>query len=133
NIFAKFSSHLSQGNVVEIFGTISLREDEEAKIIADEIRTVDKNAVPKPEPKPSRPQDNNEPVRLYLRIDNRESELYRRSRQVTDIFDGRTPVVYYLPDTKKSFIAPDSMWVSLNDVMINELKRRLGNENVAVK
>ena len=133
NVFAKSGVHLSQGNVIEIFGTISVREDEEPKIIADEIRTVDKNFVPKPEPDTSKPVDKNKPVRLYLRVDNLESELYKRARQVTDIFEGRTPVIYYLTDTKKSFIAPDSMWVSLNDVMIDELKRRLGNENVAVK
>ena len=66
-------------------------------------------------------------------MDNLESESYKRARQVTDIFEGRTPVIYYLNDTKKSFIAPDTMWVSLNDVMINELKRRLGEENVVVK
>ncbi|MCR5652733.1 MAG: DNA polymerase III subunit alpha, partial [Ruminococcus sp.] len=132
-VFSKHGVLLSQGSVIEVFGTVSVREDEEPKIIADEIRPVDKNFVPKTESVSEKPQNRSKSQRLYLRIDNLEGELYRRARQVTDIFDGRTPVVFYLTDTKKSFIAPESMWVSLNDVMIDELKRRLGDSNVAVK
>ncbi len=133
NIFAKSGSLLSQGNVVEIFGTVSVREDEDPKIIADEIRAVDKNAIPKPKRESAPKRDASKPVRLYLRVDNLESATYKKAKQIIDIFDGRTPVVFFLTDTKKSFIAPDSMWVSLNEVMINELKRRLGDENVVVK
>ena len=132
NVFAKFGALLSQGNVVEIFGTLNFREDEEPKIIADEIREVDKNAQP-PKDSPKAQIPSRKPPKLYIRVDNLESESYKRARQVTDIFEGRTPVIYYLNDTKKSFMAPDTMWVSLNDVMINELKRRLGEENVVVK
>ena len=129
NVYAKCGSKLGQGSVVEIFGTVSLREDEDPKIIVNEARFVDKNSVPKQVAKPR----SDKPLRLYLRLDNLDGELYRRAFQVLDIFEGRTPVVFYLTDNKKSFIAPEKMWVSLNDVMINELRRRLGDENVVIK
>ena len=71
---------------------------------------------------------------LYLRLKNMECEEYERARQVLDIFDeGRSPVVFVLSDTGKRLRAPAQMWVDLNDVMISELKRRIGEENVAVK
>ena len=131
NVFVKCGAHLSEGSVVEIFGNISSREDEEPKIIANEIRPVDKNAVPQSPPK-SAPVKKDKPVRLYLRLDNVESEKYRRAFQVLDIFEGNTPVVFRLTDTNKTLMAPRTMWVSLNDVMIDELKRRLGEENVVI-
>ena len=59
--------------------------------------------------------------------------MYYRAKRVTDIFDGRTPVIFYLTNSKRKVKAPLNMWVSLNDVMIKELKHQLGDENVAVK
>nr|WP_316611908.1 hypothetical protein [uncultured Ruminococcus sp.] len=47
--------------------------------------------------------------------------------------DGRTPVIFYLADTKRQVKAPANMWVSLNEVMIRELKYQLGEKNVIVK
>lgn len=130
NVYAKCGGLLSQGAVVEIFGTVSLREDEEPKILAGEIRPVDRHSAAQPQPKPEK---SSKPPKLYIRLDNLDGEKYKKAYQIIDIFEGRTPVVFYLTDTKKSFIAPDKLWVSLNDVMINELKRRLGDENVVVK
>ena len=48
-------------------------------------------------------------------------------------FDGRTPVIFYLTDTKRKVKAPSSMWVDINPVMIKELKYQLGDENVVAK
>ncbi len=128
DVFSKCGGILSRGSVVEIFGTVSLKEDEEPKIICNEIRKVDKNSVPKPTQRKS-----DKPPKLYIRIDNLDGELYKKALRVIDIFDGRTPVIFYLTDSGKKLIAPDKMWVSLNDVMINELKHQLGGENVVVK
>ena len=71
-------------------------------------------------------------MKLYLRIDNLNSELYEKAVRVIDIFEGNTPVVFYLTETEKSLVAPRNMWVSLNDVMLKELKFQLGEDNVAV-
>ena len=132
NIFSKCGALLSQGNVVEILGSVSVKEDEDSKIICDDIRKVDKNNIKansQPEPK----RDPNKPVKLYLRIDNLDGEMYKKAFRVLDIFEGRTPVVFALTDTGQHFIAPEKMWVSLNDVMIEELKYQLGEDNVVVK
>ncbi len=132
DVFSKFAPLLSQGSIVEMFATVSLKEDEEPKIICNEIRKVDKNSVPKPQT-PKAPVKSNKPPKLYLRIDKLDSELYNKAFRVIDIFGGRTPVVFYLTESNKKLIAPDKMWVSLNDVMIKELKYQLGDENVVVK
>ncbi len=132
NVFSKCGAFLAQGNVVEVFGSVSVREDEEPKILANEIRPVVKGEKPAKAPEP-KPQPKKQPPRLYLRIDALQSELYRKAVRVTDIFEGSTPVVFYLTESKKSMIAPRNMWVSLNDVMLKELRHQLGDENVVVK
>ncbi len=133
DVYSRCGGLLAQGNVVEIFGTVNLKEDEEPKIICNEIRTVDKNSVPeKSADNAPRKQPSNKPPKLFIRIDNLESELYKKAFRVLDIFEGRTPVVFYLTDTNKKLIAPETMWVSLNEVMIQELKHQLGDENVVV-
>lgn len=73
------------------------------------------------------------PAALYIRLDNLESESFNKAKRVLEIFDGRTPVIFYLTDTKKTLKAPMNLWVDLNDVMIKELKYQLGEENIVAK
>ena len=77
--------------------------------------------------------DTQKPSALYLRIDDLNTDKYNRAKRVLDIFDGRTPVIFYLTDTKRKVKAPSSMWVDINPVMIKELKYQLGDENVVAK
>ena len=55
---------------------------------------------------------------------------YLRALQVTDIFDGSTPLYIYFTDSKTLWTTPARMHVSPNPVMIAELERRLGSSNV---
>ena len=153
NVYERCSIHLIEGNVVVVKGALDFRENQAPKIICD---TVDKarpneecestpQSAQKPEQniKPSNqsfstPQQSGSvipknPTALYIKIDDLNTELYRRAKRVIDIFDGRTPVIFYLADTKRQVKAPANMWVSLNEVMIRELKYQLGEKNVVVK
>ncbi len=132
NIYNQAGSLLLQGSAVIIRGRLSYREDEEPKLICESIERARTNAECQNAPA-SKPQQPQKPPKLYLRIDSLYSDLYRRAKRVTDIFEGSTPVIFYLTDEKKQVRAPSNMWVSLNDVMINELKYQLGESNVVVK
>lgn len=138
--FSKFGAYLSKSSIIEVFGTVSGREEdgEEIKIIANEIRPATKE-IPRNIPRNvvnNIPEKNNrlrKPPKLYLRIDNLDTELYRKAFRVLTIFEGRTPVIFRLTETGKTLVAPQNMWVDLNDVMVKELKYQLGDENVVVK
>lgn len=134
NIYEKFAVHLSEGRVLLIRGALNFKENEEPKLIVDSIdraRTNEeaKNYVPSAD----RSALPFKPAALYLRIDDLNSPLYERARRVLDIFDGTTPVIFYLTASKRKVKAPSSMWVSLNEVMVRELRYQLGDKNVAVK
>jgi DNA polymerase-3 subunit alpha len=130
--YSKYGNLLGQSNVVEIHGTISIREDEEPKIICNEVLKIPENRKPIIKENSPTKSNKNTPPKLYLRIDNLDTTLYKKAVRVIDIFQGNTPVVLFLTDTQKRLIAPKNMWVSLNDVMIQELKYQLGDSNVVV-
>lgn len=136
--YSKYGGLLGRSNTVEIHGTISLKEDEEPKIICNQVlkipddRKPRKNVVNREPENHSKENIKNKPPKLFIRIDNLNTELYKKAVRVLNIFEGGTPVVFYLTDTQKRLIAPNTMWVSLNDVMIEELKYQLGNDNVVI-
>lgn len=145
NVYEKSTILLNENTPVIIKGSLNFKEDEEPKIISDSIAKAFNNDECKNMPPTNAEKrraegantvaynKNTAPQALYLRIDDLNTDMYYRAKRVTDIFDGRTPVIFYLTNSKRKVKAPLNMWVSLNDVMIKELKHQLGDENVAVK
>ena len=146
NVYEKYSAFLGSGGALLFRGSVNLKENEEPKIICDSVALARTNEECKDNPnvinnagtlQNYQPQIRNNnvqrPAALYLRIDDLNTDKYIRAKRVLDIFDGRTPVIFYLTDTKRKVKAPSSMWVDINPVMIKELKYQLGDENVVVK
>ena len=147
NVYEKYSALLGAGGALLFRGTVNLKENEEPKIICDSIASARTNedcknnlvAIKNTEHFSQNYQmqavknDTQKPSALYLRIDDLNTDKYNRAKRVLDIFDGRTPVIFYLTDTKRKVKAPSSMWVDINPVMIKELKYQLGDENVVAK
>lgn len=132
NVYEKFGALLNEGSVVVLRGSLNFKENEEPKLICDTAEQARNNEecramgrIPQRQVK--------QPQALYLRIDDLNTDLYRRAKRVLDIFEGNTPVIFYLTASNRKVKAPRSMWTQLNDVMIGELKYQLGANNVAVK
>ena len=53
--------------------------------------------------------------------------------QYLAIFDGTTPLYVFCEDTQKLKAAPAGRWVDVNPVLLRELKKLLGEKNVAVR
>ena len=145
NVYERFGLYLGETSAVILRGTLNYKENEEPKLLcdaADKARTNEECkdyrpfAPQAPTPPQSRPPQTaapQTPQALYLRIDDLNTPLYEKARRVLDIFDGRTPVIFYLTQVNRKVKAPSNMWVSLNDVMLRELRHQLGEHNVAVK
>lgn len=142
---------VSDGNIVRIVGTVSINEDENPKILCNEIilaekvaeaiknnsYTVGRESSRRENTKMQKQSESqniytNRQHILYLKIDNLESETYKRVKNLLEIFDGSSQVIFKLSDTGQKFRAPRSLWVMLNEPLINELKYVLGEENVFV-
>lgn len=148
NIYEKCAMLLNDSNALIIRGHLNFKENEEPKIICDSLekaRTNEecKNYRGNRSATPNYTADNlntssscarpNIPKALYLRIDDLNTELYYKAKRILDIFEGNTPVIFYLTNTNRKVKAPANMWVSLNEVMVKELKFQLGNSNVVAK
>lgn len=139
---AEYGTFFLEGNVLDILASVSLREDEEPKLLCNQAKLATKEPPQKAEEAGQAPQTNmpaGQPQAqrtvpaLYLRVKNLHCREYEQAKQVLDIFDGRNPVIFVLTEEKRQVRAPANMWVDLNDVMVRELKARLGEHNVGIK
>ena len=142
NVYEKYGMYLNDGNAVIIRGSLNFKENEEPKILCDTIDKARTNEECKNirlnQSVSDRAHNNSTTGKphitaLYIKIDDLNTDKYYRAKRVLDIFEGNTPVIFYLSNSKRQVKAPTSMWVSLNDVMIKELNFQLGDKNVATK
>ncbi len=139
----EYGSLFYAGSVISVQGTLSMREDEDAKILVNTAQRVEKHeSKGKNSVKPtydsvssaSRSQQTTGNVAgLYLKVDTNGGELFECAKNLVSIFEGNTPVYFYLNQDAKLLRAPRDLWVDLNDVLLKELKHRLGEENVKLK
>ena len=123
---------LQENAVVVIEGKLSVREDEPAKLMAETVTPIDRYDPARPDgyrPDPLREA----PKRLYLRLPSRKGMVYQKVVNLLEIFDGDMPVVLYLEDEKKKLAAPRRLYTSGHPLLMQELGRLLGTENVATK
>ena len=146
-VLAEFGSLLYEGSVICVDGTVNLKEDEDAKVLLNRVSKIpskeDVAAVSvtrtsdfsyrKPDNPPHKPETKGKVSTLYLKVSNMETQQFRKAKNLLGIFDGQTPVVFYLTDTKKQLMAPQSLWADVNDVLIRELKKVLGEDSVKLK
>ncbi|HPD00054.1 MAG TPA: DNA polymerase III subunit alpha [Acetivibrio sp.] len=117
SIFEKYSKLIEIENIVLISGRISIKEEEQPKIICEEVSPLRKTVSHK----------------LYLKVNNdADSELMETVFCILKFFGGNTPVCMYDEHQKKVKVMERDYWVSLNDVVLDELKTVLGDENVRV-
>ena len=148
NVFDEYGLYFREGNIIDVVATVNIREDEDPKIICNKVKLVTKDTKPEPlktyadyrnnreqvkAPTANRPVNPQKPKTLYIRIDNLESKSFIKAKRLLEIFEGRTPVVFYLTDTNKKLQAPQNLWVDLNSVLVNELKKQLGDDNIVAK
>ncbi len=137
----EYSTLIREGRVVLAECSVSVREDEDTKLLCNRIYEAPKteaeisafSLMNGSERRQSRTARGGGKSGLYIRLPSMECEEYIRAKQILDIFDGSTPVYMYFNDSGKLMLAPRNMWTDINDVMLNELKRRIGEKNVALK
>lgn len=126
NVLDKYKFIIADENIIVVDGTISIKNDNDVKIIANNIFLADEyekqnNIATK---------SNIKRKGLYLKIATKECRQMRKSQLLLEIFAGGTPVYIYFEDIKKLLVAPRSMWTDVNPTMLKELKNILGEKNV---
>ncbi len=116
-IFLKESALLQEDSAIIVTGRLSLKEDEEPKIIAEKIESL----------------PNKMDKSLYLRVDNIEDkELIKEIKKVINQYPGYTYVYYFDGKSKKVFAPQKIETVELCEELLEELVDIIGEENVRV-
>lgn len=122
NVFDKFNYLLTTGNIIILHGTVSHNDNDSVSIITDSVEPLPKELPKTNENKSSKAKG------LYLRFDNASSPQVAICKNLISIFDdGSTQSYLYFSDKKEysRFVVCDA-----NEVLIRELKKILGNDNV---
>ncbi len=125
SVLKRYSELFVEENIVLINGRISLKEEEEPKIICNEVMPIQGTVA----------KNNRKPEKLYLKLTGTEDDRFMDSLfALLRFFCGSTQVVLY--DSMKKGYKPLGMdcGVDLRHTgLLKELKERLGQDNVKTK
>lgn len=114
-------------SAVVVSGKISIREDEPPKLLCNRAEPLAQNQMGE---NGAMAEAKTERHGLFLRVPSQSSKAFRRAENVLAVFDGTFPLYVYFEDKHKLTRAPQKLWVSVNDVLLDELRGILGKENV---
>ncbi len=135
NTLEKYNQLLLQGNVITVFGTLSIEEEKDAKVLANAISGPPKKETALSDNKSQQTEEvktkNNKRRGLFLRFKSRDDENIVKAKNVTAIFDGQYPLYFYYMDEKKYELQSRNLFVDVNKTMLEEIRRIIGEGNVA--
>ena len=132
-VLADCRSALQENAVVVINGRVSVKEEENAKLVAEKIMPIAAYSPAAPgaasRPAPAKTARKG----MYLKVPGRDSAEFAKVENLLSIFEGPLPVYIYFEDRKQLTLAPRNLWSMEHELLTCELKRILGDGNVAFK
>lgn len=123
-IYEKFRNLLEEDKIVFLSGRMNVKEDDDVKIIADNIREIGEY------------EDMNDPrykdKKIYVKVESMDPNIIKTIKSLLSDHRGSAPILIYSEEDKKVFKHGD-LKAKPEDKFINKLSSILGNENVKVK
>ena len=135
NVLSQYGGYLKENEPVVIVGRLSLRDEKDAQIVINRVRPMSDftgGEVPEEEKTPAPPREKPPVVlgkTLYLRLPTEQGLLFKKVRAMLQMFPGQEKVVLYFADTK----VRRGTVCSLDSLLLQELEKVLGKENVVCK
>ncbi len=115
-IYAQISSYLIKDSVIFVKGRLSLEEDEDNRVIAESIQSID---------------DLEEIKKVYVKIDDfKNSQKVHLVENLTKPY-GNAKLYFYDEKTKKVMVK-DNMNIDYSDEIISRIKALVGDDNVKI-
>lgn len=121
-VYEKYKDILIQDTIVLVKGRISQKEEEDAKVICDSVEPLKKYTGKK----------------LYIKINtDLQPEIIKKLKKVLVEYKGAQPVILVneanCNGKGRALEADRSIWVEINDKLLNDLKEVAGSDCVVVK
>ena len=130
-VLADCRSALQDNAVVVINGRVSVKEEENAKLVAEKIVPIEEYSANGSAPQPA--QEKAARKGMYLKVPSRSCAQFAKVENLLSIFEGPLPVYIYFEDQKQLTLAPRNLWSMEHELLTSELKRILGDGSVAFK
>ena len=151
-IYSRFGDILKPEAVVVVQGKLSLREEEEPKVLCDQVTAVEtarekglppvpsgkgktpvfasmmSPSVPSPDPAASKQPSGRKG--LFIRLPSKDAPVFSKVMNLISILEGETPVYFRFVDTGKMLMAPRSLFTQVCPVLLSELARLVGEDSV---
>ena len=149
NALTASGMYLHEDSLVLAHGRVSAREDEEPKLVCDEVFPLTEAGVGeylaqracrgsgrpprRPGEPPAPPRTEEKPRTLYLRVPGLESPAFAQACAIMAAYPGHSPVILLAQDTGRKMRLRQERWVAPVDEMMSRLKTALRPENVVLK
>ena len=149
NALTASGMYLHEDSLVLAHGRVSAREDEEPKLVCDEVFPLTEAGVGeylaqrarrgigrpprRPGEPPAPPRTEEKPRTLYLRVPGLESPAFAQACAIMAAYPGQSPVILLAQDTGRKMRLRQERWVAPVDEMMSRLKTALRPENVVLK
>ncbi|MCC8160635.1 MAG: DNA polymerase III subunit alpha [Oscillospiraceae bacterium] len=121
-VFTEFSPILQEDNLVAVSARLSVREDEEPKLLMQSVQILDEALSSKKEPE-----------RLYIRLETRNEETLKTVYESLAPYQGDMEVRLFFKDTKKMAAVPRRLWFNGTQNALYDIKTIFGDDNVRIK
>lgn len=122
NMYEKYGQLMNIDSTVLIKGKININEEQTSSIICESIIDLSK----------FKNKNSNEKNSLEIRIPEMTNPIIDRVKDILIKHSGQTPVVLFVENINKKFKSSRSLWVSINQDLINELSNVFGSSNIKV-
>ena len=128
------NSVLREEEAVLVEGRISIREDEEPKLLCEKVTPLDGiKDVPEDktikEPLKQSIPSKDEKI-LYIKLGTWDQDVVKVATKLMEMHPGKTAVCFFCADTKKRFFAPEHLRVDENSDVFGKLEAVFGKNNV---
>ena len=142
--YARVSFLIREDAALCVVGTVQTRDDEDARFIVSNIVPLSKNGeyheeIGQVKEKKEHVSEQKQGFgasqasvsKLYLRVPTLDCESFEKAKNLVEIFEGSTPVIFY--DTSSKQYRPSGLSFDATDYTLKQLKELLGEENVVLK
>lgn len=124
-----YANLIREESFVVLKGTLNIKEDEQPKVLVNTISSLTK--VPKEELKTLDRINNNR--KLFIKISNKKDlQLIESIKPTLKKHRGTVPIIIYIEETEEKFKSDKSLWINLNEDIINKLNNFFGKDNIKV-
>ena len=154
-ILSKYQDLIIEENIILVKGKISIKEEEEPKIICEEIipvisldnpheDNINNSKTKEPHNEVDKKSMDNISMdnitKVYIKLQksynnnagNDNDSKYEAFMSMLKFFGGKIPVYFYYADEKITEIVDKEYWINPNSTLLLELEERLGKGNIKV-